>query len=75
MADALQLSLCCMCEFAAQQHVLRSLYEQMAISHMAERGSTVDPADETAAQQLRQIEFAVKAIEATKKTLSNTSSY
>ena len=50
------------------------LTREDAIAHMAERGSAVDPAQETAAHQIRQIEFAVKALEATKGTLSNTSS-
>ena len=45
-----------------------------AIAHMAERGTAVDPAQDTAPHQLRQFEFAVKALEATKKTLANTSS-
>ena len=45
-----------------------------AISHMAERGAAVDLSRDTAPHELRQIEFAVKAIEATKKTLSSTSS-
>ena len=45
-----------------------------AISHMAERGAAVDLTQDTAPHELRQIEFAVKAIEATKKTLSSTSS-
>jgi hypothetical protein len=50
------------------------LTREDAVAHMAERGTAVDASQDTAAPQLRQIEFAVKALEATKGTLSNTSS-